>query len=198
MGTREEILSAANAAYVEVGYSGLSLRAVAKQVGITPMAIYRHFKDKDDLLHHVVLEGLSLWKEQLGAIPRQRDPWKRLRLAGDAYVRFSLEQRAYFEVVFLATDQVGHLKHQTESGARDFDQLFATYASWVGDCLPKGTTAQSVREQAIDIWAYSHGLVALNLAGRLGFLEMDFFDYHARKLRDFLAEKKARWASREK
>jgi AcrR family transcriptional regulator len=196
MGTREEILSAANAAYVQHGYEGLSLRAVAKEVGVTPMAIYRHFKDKDDLMHHVVLHGLSLWKESLDAIPAQKDPWKRIEKVGHAYVRFSIEHRAYFEVVFLSTDQVGHLKHRTEEGARMFDELFTTYASWVARCLPEGMGRNEARETAIDIWAYSHGLVALELAGRLAFLKVSFVDYHAKKLRAFLTEKRAQIGAR--
>lgn len=196
MGTREEILSAANAAYVQHGYDGLSLRAIAKEVGITPMAIYRHFKDKDDLMHHVVLHGLSLWKDMLGGIPTQKDPWKRLEKVGQAYVRFSVEQRAYFEVVFLSTDQVRHLRHLTDEGARAFDELFSTYSSWVADCVREDLSPTEVRELAIDIWAYSHGLVALELAGRLAFLKVSFGDYHAKKLRAFLAEKKSQTIAR--
>ena len=111
MGTREEILKAANHAYAESGYDGLSMRAIAKQVGITPMAIYRHFKDKDDLMHHVVLHGLGLWKDSLMAVATISDPWERILEVGDSYVRFAEEHREHFLVTFLSTDHHPNQSH---------------------------------------------------------------------------------------
>ncbi len=177
-------------AYAELGYDRLSLRAVAKMVGVTPMAIYRHFKDKDDLMHHVVLSGLSLWRETLKSLQGVVEPWERIRQVGRAYVRFSEEHRAHFEVVFLSTDRVGHLKHLTKEGTELFESAFLLYVSWVADCLGKATVDQHARDLAIDIWAYSHGLLALQLAGRLAFLNIEFSEFHATKLNQFLDQKK--------
>ncbi len=191
MSTRDQILEAANSAYVEQGYSGMSLRGVAKRVGLTPMAIYRHFKDKDHLMHHVVLNGLALFSKQMQKAARTKDPWKRLERVGREYVDFSEEHRFYFEVVFLSTDRLEHLRHLTPEGSGAFDQVFATYESWVAQCLPSGTPANQVRETAIDIWAYAHGLVALKLAGRLSFLNVAFARYHNKKLKAYLDLKRS-------
>lgn len=186
MGTREDILEAANAAYAKQGYDGLSMRSIGAEVGVSPMAIYRHFKDKDELLHHVALHGLALWKQRLLACATVADPSERIIAVGRAYVRFAEEHLAYFEVLFLSTDRVAHLKYQTEDGARAFDEVFATYALWVAECFGQEDLHDQSRERAIDIWAYSHGLLALQLAGRLEFLRLDFIEYHAQKLRSYL------------
>jgi AcrR family transcriptional regulator len=56
--TRRAILDAALELSEESGLTGLSLRGVAKQVGIVPTAFYRHFDSIDDL-------GLALVEESL-------------------------------------------------------------------------------------------------------------------------------------
>lgn len=195
MSTREDILEAANVVYAELGYDGLSLRAVAKMVGITPMAIYRHFKDKDDLMHHVVLHGLAIWQASLESLHEVSEPWERIRQMGRVYVRFSEEHRTHFEVVFLSTDRLGHLKHLTKEGAERFERSFLLYVSWVAECLGERATGEDVRDVAIDIWAYSHGLLALQLAGRLAFLNVEFSEFHASKLSQFLEQKKKEFHS---
>lgn len=186
MGTREDILEAANAAYSKQGYDGLSMRALGAEVGVSPMAIYRHFKDKDELLHHVALHGLELWKERLLACSKIKNPTDRIVEVGRAYVRFAQEHLAHFEVIFLSTDRVAHLKYQTEEGARSFDEVFATFALWVAECFGRSELDARGRERAVDLWAYSHGLLALHLAGRLEFLRVDFIEYHAEKVRFYL------------
>lgn len=57
MSTRDRILEAANEAYVEKGHEKFSVRDIAARVGLTPMAIYKHFEDRNHLLHPVQLKG---------------------------------------------------------------------------------------------------------------------------------------------
>jgi AcrR family transcriptional regulator len=49
MSARDDVLAAGYAVLREVGAPGLSLCAVAKAAGVTPMALYRHFENRDDL-----------------------------------------------------------------------------------------------------------------------------------------------------
>src|SRR5690348_17571537 len=46
------------------GLEGLSLREVAARVGITPMAIYRHFASKEALIDALVLDALDEWSDR--------------------------------------------------------------------------------------------------------------------------------------
>ena len=48
----------------ETGLGGLSLRAIAKRVGIVPTAFYRHFASKDELLRHLTLPLLDELRER--------------------------------------------------------------------------------------------------------------------------------------
>lgn len=68
---REEILAAAEAIADERGLDGLSMRAVAQAVGVTPMALYPHVGDKAGLLDALVGRALGRLYE---AAPRLTDP----------------------------------------------------------------------------------------------------------------------------
>ncbi|MET8099559.1 TetR/AcrR family transcriptional regulator [Streptomyces sp. NPDC005236] len=98
-GRREEILDAALGIADVQGVDAVSMRAVADRVGVTPMALYRHVKDKAALLDGMVgrlLAGLlppepaddHTWEERLDALAHacrkvtQQHPWA-------AYLLFS-------------------------------------------------------------------------------------------------------------
>src|SRR5690625_3738312 len=54
-----EILAAARRQLDEAGPSALSLRAVARELGMASSAIYRYFKSRDELLTALILEGYN-------------------------------------------------------------------------------------------------------------------------------------------
>ncbi len=58
--SRERILDAALELVVDDGWNGLSMRRLAQELDVWPMAVYRYFRDKDELLDAVV--------EQLAAV----------------------------------------------------------------------------------------------------------------------------------
>ncbi|MFF3446339.1 TetR/AcrR family transcriptional regulator [Streptomyces sp. NPDC002667] len=91
-GRREEILDAAVEIADEHGVDAVSMRALADRVGVTPMALYRHVKDKSALLDGMVGRLLTAllppdpaehrtWDERLRALAHaarkvtQRHPW---------------------------------------------------------------------------------------------------------------------------
>ncbi len=57
-GTRSRILSAAAALFGERGYASTSMRAIAGAVGMTPPALYWHFKSKRAILHALLHQTL--------------------------------------------------------------------------------------------------------------------------------------------
>ncbi|HEY1926484.1 MAG TPA: helix-turn-helix domain-containing protein, partial [Caulobacteraceae bacterium] len=77
------------------GPDALSLRAVAREAGVSPAAPYHHFKDKDELLDAVSAEG---WRELGDAIARARAEAASAAVAvteiGVAYIRFARENPA--------------------------------------------------------------------------------------------------------
>src|SRR5215213_2843392 len=66
--TAQRILDAARASFGAGGVDAVTVRGVAADVGITPMAIYRHFAGKEALVDALVLEGLDRWAKRLATV----------------------------------------------------------------------------------------------------------------------------------
>jgi AcrR family transcriptional regulator len=94
---RRALLAAATQSIIEVGPAELSLRDLARRVGVSHAAPTHHFGDKAGLLTAVAAEGFQLLADGL------RDAWERTHSyleVGVAYVGFAVTHRAHFEVMF--------------------------------------------------------------------------------------------------
>jgi AcrR family transcriptional regulator len=98
--TRDRILDAARALFDAEGEAGLSMRRIAGAVGITPMAIYRHYADKEALKDALMLDGFAAWEARVAAIAVP-GPLAWVRALGDAYLDFALSQPRRYEAAFL-------------------------------------------------------------------------------------------------
>src|SRR4051794_15308214 len=99
---RAELIAAADRILARTGdVEGLSLRAVAREVGISTPSIYLHFPDKSALVHAV----LDARFEQLGAAVRaavisQKTSVEQLRAGCLAYCQFATEHPNAYRVLF--------------------------------------------------------------------------------------------------
>jgi AcrR family transcriptional regulator len=64
-GLRTRISAAAQELYLREVIEGFPMRKVAELVGVSARAIYRHFKNKDELLNEIVIEGLKILESYL-------------------------------------------------------------------------------------------------------------------------------------
>jgi AcrR family transcriptional regulator len=191
MNTREKILAAARKAFERHGLEGLSLRDVAAKVGITPMAIYRHFKNKEALVDALVLDALDEWSAIVAALPAAAGPAK-LEQIGDAFLDFALREPRRFEAAFLLPSRK----------ARRYPDDFAAGRSPAGNVQLK-VLEEGLRQgelagaSAVEIMlinsALSQGLVTLYRAGRIAGGEGEFRALYRRAMRrvfeSFMVEK---------
>ena len=97
------------AALLEVGLrllaerdvEGVSLREMARGVGVSATSVYRHFPDKAALMRALALEGL----DRLAVAQRDAASGKE-GAAGRAYVRFALANPALFRLIFTSSAQL--------------------------------------------------------------------------------------------
>lgn len=194
MSTRDKILGAARKAFDREGLDGLSLRDIAARVGITPMAIYRHFDGKDALVDALVLDALGEWSATVAALP-QGEGLAQLERMSDAFLDFALERPRRFEAAFLV--------HSRQ--ARRYPDDFIAGLSPAGSVqlrIIEKTMAQGVLEAAspIEIMmtnsALSQGLVTLYRAGRIVGGEKEFREIYRssmrRSLESFLPKSRAK------
>ena len=98
---RRALIDAASRLLEAEGPSALSLRAVAREAGVSPAAPYHHFKDKGELLDAVAHEGWTLLDQALAAAkakaPSAGDAMSEL---GVTYVCFARENPALYRVMY--------------------------------------------------------------------------------------------------
>ncbi len=97
--TKDRIVSAARAVLEAEGIEGLTIRRVAQRAELSPMALYRHFADKDALLDALMQDGLAAWESIVRRIGA-RDPMDWLAALGEAYLDFALTQPHRFDAAF--------------------------------------------------------------------------------------------------
>jgi AcrR family transcriptional regulator len=191
MNTREKILAAARRAFERHGLEGLSLRDVAAKVGITPMAIYRHFHSKEALVDALVLDALEEWSARVQALPPAEGVAK-VEQIGEAFLEFALREPRRFEAAFLLPSRA----------ARRYPDDFAAGRSPAGNAQLRALEEASRQGEldgasAVEIMlinsALSQGLVTLYRAGRITGGEEEFRALYRRAMRrvfqSFLVEK---------
>lgn len=168
------ILAAARDLYLEKGLRGFSMRHLAGTLDVSPTALYRHFRNKEELIHRVIEEAVKVFATYLFASLAGRTPEERFRMGGEAYLNFALEQRKYYEVIFMAPEQFG--AGPAPEGLQKKDKAtFQFLIDRVQELMDGGILAKGVpKDVAVTIWAHCHGLVSLYLAGKMPMDETAF------------------------
>ncbi|MFC3803506.1 TetR/AcrR family transcriptional regulator [Cohnella sp. GCM10012308] len=101
--SRQRILDAAREQFVEQGYRDVSMRGIAKQLGYSPGSLYYHFREKADLFSALTAADFlrldRLLEEVVSASPSPGR--ERLALIFLSFIRFGLENKKSFELMFL-------------------------------------------------------------------------------------------------
>jgi AcrR family transcriptional regulator len=183
--TSQKIATAARRLLDREGAEALTMRRIAKAVGITPMALYRHYKDRASLLNALADEGFAELTAELEARRFSGKIEKRLTEMADIYLDHALENPRLFELMFL----------QPREGARKFPQDFKAGLSPTANLMVKvieeGIKSGYFRED--DAWditfemgALSHGLIMLYLGGRMGVSAEKFRAVYRRAFRRYI------------
>jgi AcrR family transcriptional regulator len=160
---RRALLEAALQAIAEVGPAAVSLRDLARRVGVSHAAPAHHFGDKAGLLTAVATDGF----ERLAATLRETYQATGSFLeVGVAYVRFAVTHRAHFEVMFrpelYRTDDPDLVRARDAARALLYPPAVDLANSPDGDDV----------RAAVAAWSLVHGLATLwlnrNLPPQLG------------------------------
>ncbi len=186
--TRERIFNAASNLLAEEGVSALSIRKIAKNAGLSPMAVYRHFADKDALINALMEHGFKAWEDRVAKIDAT-EPIQWLEVFIDAFLVFSVEEPHLFDAAFFLP----------ASKARQFPDDFAAQRS------PTISLAVDKIEQAkiqgklgggaplniaLTLWALGQGLISLHRAQRFS-NEAQFKHLYRQTAHNYLASLQA-------
>ncbi|MFD1938677.1 TetR/AcrR family transcriptional regulator [Nonomuraea mangrovi] len=151
---RGAIIAAALQAIGESGPAGWSLRELARRAGVSHAAPAHHFGDKTGLLTAVAAEGFELFADSLEHAAGD------VLAVGVAYVRFAIDHRPYFEVMFRP-----ELYRADDPGMRSPRERAAHVLATSAHRLSP-SSAQD-RLTTIAAWSLAHGFASLWLSGSL-------------------------------
>ena len=183
--TAKKIATAAGRLLRREGAEGVTMRRVAKAVGITPMAVYRHFEDREGLLNALADEGFEELAARVAAMAEAEDVEERLMQNLDVFLDFALEKPRLFELMFLVR----------RKGARQFPEDFregrSPTARFSAEALEAGMRQgvfrrDDVWEIAFETGAMLQGLVMLYQGGRVGTSAEEFRALCHRAFRRYL------------
>jgi AcrR family transcriptional regulator len=137
----------------------VSLREMAREVGVSATAVYRHFPDKAALMAALAREGLERLAQAQHAASRQAGGGSAgFAATGRAYVRFALANPALFRLIFSASPG-------TDTGTEP--EAWRLLHGNAASALPDGADAAAVRAKALRAWALVHGVAMLMLDGQI-------------------------------
>jgi AcrR family transcriptional regulator len=106
-GLREEIMHAAAELFAAEGYASVSMRKIARRIGYTPMSIYLHFADKDDLLDCVCERAfVDLYRRHEQVDADSGDASERLKGGMRTFIDFALQNPSYYRATFIRRGEV--------------------------------------------------------------------------------------------
>ena len=175
--TAERIARAARALLDKDGAEAVTMRRVAAGVGITAMAVYRHYPDRKGLLNALADSGFRELAERLAAVRKTGTIADRLARTLDVNVMFGLKNPRLFELMFLTSRE----------GARQYPRDFAAgkspTANQFAELVREGIACGYFRADT-DVWAVVfetgalwQGLMMLYLGGRVSMSAARFRSY---------------------
>ena len=188
--TQTRIFAAARELFDQGGAEGVSMRRIADKVRITPMAIYRHYPDKDALLNALMVDGFAAWEARVETLSAS-EPLAWLEAMGQAFLDFALTEPRRYEAAFLL--KASAARKYPQDIAQGSSPVIAKAMARIEEARGKGQIGSvPAIDIAINVAALVQGLVDMYRAGRFT-SEADFRAAYGRALghciRSFMPER---------
>jgi len=180
---REDCVTEALSIIEERGVEHLSLREVARRLGVSHQAPYKHYANRDALLAEVVARAYHEFASHLDARPRHEDPYSDLSELGRAYLTYArnnpLAYRLMFGTPLPNPEQHPEMMHEAR-------HAFAI----LRDCIVRIQKSKTPRQasspdlDALFVWALVHGKASIQQTDALNTLGLsenvlNEFEFHA-------------------
>jgi AcrR family transcriptional regulator len=173
MGTAQRIASAALAILVEEGAAAVTMRRVAADAGVTTMATYRHYPNREELLRAVVDAAFADIGKEWGKREECADFASRLDGLADDFLDFALGRPNLYRYL-IADRREGARRFLGETGAEG-SPAFAPVVEVIKQGMGEGVLRpDDPLEVTLAVTMSTMGLVQLYLGGRVDLSEHDF------------------------
>ncbi len=161
------------------------MRRLARRVGVTAPALYRHFGSREEVLFAVFQEAFDELFRGLTHALTGATPLERFEMAGDAYMEFALEHPRYFQMIhsfrqLMGLDETPPKLHRRYCAIRQF------WTDRVRECIDAGIFKALVDERVVlTFWGHGYGLLSLYTRRMMGDMSKEAFrdEYRASRRR---------------
>ena len=193
---RDEVKRAALRQLAESGPQGLSLNAIAKELGVSGPALYRYFAGRDALLTELIIDAYDDLADALAAAVgtgSDRPAPDRFRALARAYRDWATQQPHRYRLLFAPPlpGYDAHAERLVGAAQRSMTTLLEVVRTMPGDDRPGPPSRALARQldgwarrrgvdtdptaalRAVAVWARLHGLVSLEIAGNFDSMGLD-------------------------
>ena len=158
---RQALVDAALQLIEARGPTGFTLSEAAKQAGVPPAAVYRHFEGREDLIAEAALQGYEIFGDLMEYAYQSRQPsaLQALEATGRAYLAFARKYPGHYIAMFESGVQVNRSAALALVAGRA-NAVLEQAASDLSKHIPPEKRPPASMVSA-HIWAMSHGVVEL-------------------------------------
>ena len=160
---RAQLVEATRALVEEKGADHFSVSEACRKAGVSTAAPYRHFRDREEMLDAVCMDGMARHFSRMQAAVAElpAGDLQRIHALGRVYVRFAQAEPGVFRLVFGAKHDPDVVRAVEEAGILPFELLQAEVAGVLG----RATVDADVERRAFLLWMSVHGLSFLLIDG---------------------------------
>ncbi len=162
---REALCAVATRRFAALGYEGVTIRALAAEVGCSPMTPYSYFKDKDEIFAAVRAAAFQRLGDACEAATADtKDDLSRADILARAYLDFALREPDAYKIMF-------ELSQPDEQAYPDVTEQVERCRRFMMQpteiLVREGLLAGDPQKLSQLFWAGIHGVIVLHLAGKL-------------------------------
>ena len=158
---RQALIDAALDLIEKRGPTGFTLSEAAKQAGVTPAAVYRHFEGREDLIAEAARQGYEIFAELMEYAYESGQPsaLKAFEATGRAYLAFARKHPGHYIAMFESGISVNRTP-ELAAIANRANAVLEKAASDLSQHIPADKHPPASMFSA-HVWALSHGVVEL-------------------------------------
>lgn len=152
----------------EDGVKNLSIRKVARRLGVSHGAPYRHFANRDALITEIAIRGTQILRDYVnrGVDYEKNSPRENFLQVCQNYIRFAMEQHDYFQLILWtdlprSTDEYPHLAHEA-------NEIFQIVFRLIRDLKDRlNVPVENENLAVLHVFSTIHGYASLMSSGKL-------------------------------
>jgi len=165
-GLRRQVLAAADELFARDGYSNVSMRKIAEKIEYSPTTIYRLFRDKADVVDHLIADGYrQVYKKYEEILGRRSDsPLETLNMIIAEYVTFALDNPNHYKLWFETSEIRFVDDHLRMRHGRTSYRVYHVWLERIDECKAAGLLPDRDTLTLFQlIWGSVHGMISLRI-----------------------------------